>query len=76
MPGLLGANVHPSQTCPGSAVDFKRATARSGSEFQRSPSRSTTSSGKQNIIASPLEKEFFAFLKKHAIDYDPKYVWG
>jgi putative transposase len=23
-----------------------------------------------------FEEEFFAFLKKHAIDYDPKYVWG
>ena len=23
-----------------------------------------------------LEEEFIAFLKKHAIDYDPKYVWG
>ena len=23
-----------------------------------------------------FEEEFLAFLKKHAIDYDPKYVWG
>ena len=23
-----------------------------------------------------FEDEFVAFLKKHAIDYDPKYVWG
>jgi putative transposase len=23
-----------------------------------------------------FEEEFVAFLKKHAIDYDPKYVWG
>jgi len=23
-----------------------------------------------------FEDEFIAFLKKHAIDYDPKYVWG
>ncbi len=23
-----------------------------------------------------FEAEFLAFLKKHAIDYDPKYVWG
>ncbi len=23
-----------------------------------------------------FEEEFIAFLKKHAIDYDPKYVWG
>ena len=24
----------------------------------------------------PFEEEFLAFLKKHALDYDPKYVWG
>jgi putative transposase len=23
-----------------------------------------------------FEEEFLAFLKKHAIDYDPKYMWG
>ena len=23
-----------------------------------------------------FEEEFLAFLKKHSIDYDPKYVWG
>ena len=23
-----------------------------------------------------FEEEFVAFLKKHSIDYDPKYVWG
>jgi len=23
-----------------------------------------------------FEEEFLAFLKKHGIDYDPKYVWG
>jgi REP element-mobilizing transposase RayT len=23
-----------------------------------------------------FEEEFLAFLQKHAIDYDPKYVWG
>ena len=23
-----------------------------------------------------FEDEFVAFLKKHSIDYDPKYVWG
>jgi hypothetical protein len=23
-----------------------------------------------------FEAEFLAFLKKHAVDYDPKYVWG
>jgi putative transposase len=23
-----------------------------------------------------FDEEFVAFLKKHAIDYDPKYVWG
>jgi putative transposase len=24
----------------------------------------------------PFEDEFLAFLKKHEIEYDPKYVWG
>ena len=23
-----------------------------------------------------FEEEFLAFLKKHAIEYDPKYIWG
>ncbi len=23
-----------------------------------------------------FQQEFLAFLKKHGIDYDPKYVWG
>jgi putative transposase len=23
-----------------------------------------------------FEEEFLAFLKKHAVEYDPKYLWG
>ncbi len=30
----------------------------------------------EHHLKRSFEEEFLAFLKKHAIDYDPKFVWG
>jgi hypothetical protein len=49
----------------GGAVDFRRPRTIDYIKRQAEHHRKRS-----------FEEEFLAFLKKHAIDYDPEYVWG